>query len=177
MCYEEAVVDINILVGDDNFGVEKSPKKNENWYATKRRERNRREVLGRGLGVGLWFHPLLGKWRVFFHPSLVRHAYKINWFCWTYILGSLFTTLLLFLQKRMAHILYLPILLVMRLFTFHGPFIIWNYFINFMSNKFNPPYIMPHFVFQMHYGAPLLPPWPTCCVGPWTWVTRLPYAH
>ena len=27
-----------------------------------------------------------------------------------------------------------------------------------MSNKFNPPYIMPHFVFQMHYGAP--PPSP-----------------
>ena len=31
----------------------------------------------------------------------------------------------------------------MRLPTFNGPFITWNYFINFMSNGFNPPYIMP----------------------------------
>jgi hypothetical protein len=29
MCYEEAVVEVNIYVGDDDIGVEKSPKKNE----------------------------------------------------------------------------------------------------------------------------------------------------
>jgi hypothetical protein len=29
VCYEEEVVEMNILVGDDNVGVEKSPKKNE----------------------------------------------------------------------------------------------------------------------------------------------------
>ena len=26
MCYEEAVVEVNIIVGDDDVGVEKSPK-------------------------------------------------------------------------------------------------------------------------------------------------------
>ena len=50
----------------------------------------------------------------------------------------------------MAHILNLSTLLVMGLSTFNGPFIIWNYFINFMSNEFNPPYIMPHVIFKMH---------------------------
>ena len=29
MCYEEAVVEMNIQVGDDDVGVEKSLKKNE----------------------------------------------------------------------------------------------------------------------------------------------------
>jgi hypothetical protein len=29
MCYEDAVVEMNILVGDDDVKVEKSPKKNE----------------------------------------------------------------------------------------------------------------------------------------------------
>ena len=50
----------------------------------------------------------------------------------------------------MAHILNLSTLLVMRLSTYNGPFIIWNSFIIFLSNKFNPPYIMPHIVFKMH---------------------------
>ena len=50
----------------------------------------------------------------------------------------------------MAHILHLSILLVMGLSTFNGPFITWNSFIIFMSNGFNPPYIMPHIVFKMH---------------------------
>ena len=54
----------------------------------------------------------------------------------------------------MAHILYLSILLVMGLSTFSGPFITWNYFIIFMSNGFNPPYIMPHVVFKMHLVTP-----------------------
>ena len=44
----------------------------------------------------------------------------------------------------------LSILLVMGLFIFNGPFVIWNSFMNFMSNKFNPPYIMPHVVFKVH---------------------------
>ena len=46
--------------------------------------------------------------------------------------------------------LYLSILLVMELSTFNGPFIIWNPFIIFMSNEFDPPYNMPHVVFKMH---------------------------
>jgi hypothetical protein len=29
VCYEEAVVEMNIFVGDDDVGVEKPPKKNE----------------------------------------------------------------------------------------------------------------------------------------------------
>jgi hypothetical protein len=29
VCYEEAMVEMNIHVGDDDVGVEKSPKKNE----------------------------------------------------------------------------------------------------------------------------------------------------
>jgi hypothetical protein len=29
VCYEDAVVEMNKLVGDDDVGVEKSPKKNE----------------------------------------------------------------------------------------------------------------------------------------------------
>jgi hypothetical protein len=57
---------------------------------------------------------------------------------------------MLFLQKEMAQILYLSILPIMGLSTFDGPFIIWNSFINFTSNKFNPPYIMPHVIFKMH---------------------------
>ena len=47
------------------------------------------------------------------------------------------------------------ILLEMGLSTFNGPFIIWNSFINFMSNEFNPPSIMPHVVFKMHLVTPL----------------------
>ena len=50
----------------------------------------------------------------------------------------------------MTQILYISILLVLGLFTFDGPFIIWNSFINFMSNEFNPPYIMPHVILKMH---------------------------
>ena len=50
----------------------------------------------------------------------------------------------------MVHILYLSILLVIALSIFNGPFISWNYFINFKSNGFNPPYIMPHVVFKLH---------------------------
>ena len=50
----------------------------------------------------------------------------------------------------MAHILNLSTLLVMGMYAFNEPFIIWNYFINFMSNKFNPPYIMLHVVYKMH---------------------------
>jgi hypothetical protein len=50
----------------------------------------------------------------------------------------------------MAHILYLSILLVMELRIFIGPFIILNYFIFFMSNDLNPPYIMLRVVFKMH---------------------------
>ena len=55
----------------------------------------------------------------------------------------------------MAHILYLSILLVMGLSTINGPFIIWNYIINYMSNEFNPPYVMPHVGFKMHQVTPL----------------------
>ena len=43
---------------------------------------------------------------------------------YAYILGSLFSTRRLFLQKRMTHVLYLFILLVMDLSAFIGPFII-----------------------------------------------------
>ena len=50
----------------------------------------------------------------------------------------------------MAHILNLSTLLVMGLPTFNGPIVIWNSFISFMSNDFNPPYIMPHAIFKMH---------------------------
>jgi hypothetical protein len=72
VCYEEAVVEMNIHVGDDDVGVEKSPKK---WEATRkmknerppREEREAQEVSGRELGLGLQFH-----------PSLVRHVYKID---------------------------------------------------------------------------------------------------
>ena len=46
----------------------------------------------------------------------------------------------------MAHVLYLSILLVMRLSTFNGPFIIWNYFYKFYVKRINPPNIMPHVV-------------------------------
>ena len=45
---------------------------------------------------------------------------------------------------------YLSIILVMGLSIFNEPFIIWNSFINFMSNEFNPPYIMLHVNFKMH---------------------------
>jgi predicted transcriptional regulator YdeE len=53
VCYEEAVVEMNIHVGDDDAGVENSLKKNKKWEATKRRESTHREVLGRELGLGL----------------------------------------------------------------------------------------------------------------------------
>lgn len=44
--------------------------------------------------------------------------------------------------KVMAHILY-PSLLVMRLYAFDGPFIIWNCFnMLFILEIFNPPYIL-----------------------------------
>jgi hypothetical protein len=33
---------------------------------------------------------------------------------------------------------------------FNGPFIIWNSFIIVISNDFDPLYIMPHVVFEMH---------------------------
>ena len=46
----------------------------------------------------------------------------------------------------MAQILYLSTWFVTGLSTFNGPFIIWNPFIHFMSNKCNPPYIMPHVI-------------------------------
>ena len=51
MCYEEAVMEMNIHVGDDDVGVEKSPK-NER-PPTKGREA--RELLGRELGLDLHF--------------------------------------------------------------------------------------------------------------------------
>jgi hypothetical protein len=35
VCYEEAVMEMNIHVGDDNVGVEKSLKKNKKGEATK----------------------------------------------------------------------------------------------------------------------------------------------
>jgi len=38
----------------------------------------------------------------------------------------------------------------MGLSTFNGPLIIWNSFIIFISNDFNPLYIIPHVVFKMH---------------------------
>ena len=50
----------------------------------------------------------------------------------------------------MARILYLSILFEMGLFNFNEPFIIWNYFINFMLDKFIPPHNMPHVVFNIH---------------------------
>jgi hypothetical protein len=49
----------------------------------------------------------------------------------------------------MAHILYLSILLVMELSIFNEAFIIWN-FMKFISDEYNPPYIMPRGVFKMH---------------------------
>ena len=50
----------------------------------------------------------------------------------------------------MARILYLSTLIVMGLFTYKGPFIIWNPFVNFMSNECNPPSIMMHVISKMH---------------------------
>ena len=50
----------------------------------------------------------------------------------------------------MARILYTSILLIMGLPTFNELFIIWNFFMSFISNEIYPPYIMPHVVFQMH---------------------------
>jgi len=44
----------------------------------------------------------------------------------------------------------IALVLVMELSTFNGPLIIWNSIINFISNKFNSPYVMPHTVFKMH---------------------------
>ena len=172
MCYEEGVVDINILVGDDNFGVEKSPKKNENWYATKRRERNHREVLGRGLGVGLWFHPFLGKWRVFFiHP----------------LWGMRTKLILLNIHPRI--LIYKPYIIFTKN---NGPYFILIYltcngivyfswtlrYLKFLcqTNLILPKLCRTSF-FKCTMVPPPLPPWPTWCAGPWTWVTRLPYAH
>jgi hypothetical protein len=76
--YKEVVVEMNILVGDDHVKVKKLLKKNEKWEATKRRERSHRKVSGSELGLGLQFHSILGKQWVIFHPSIMRHAYKID---------------------------------------------------------------------------------------------------
>ena len=54
----------------------------------------------------------------------------------------------------MARILYTSILLIMGLPTFNELFIIWNFFMSFISNEIYPPYIMPHVVFQMHLVPP-----------------------
>jgi hypothetical protein len=51
VCYEEAVVEMNIHVADDDVGVENSPKKNEKWEATKRSERSHWVVSGREWGL------------------------------------------------------------------------------------------------------------------------------
>ena len=53
MCYEEAVMEMNIHVGDDDVQVEKSPKKNEKREVTNKRERSHQEVSRRELGLGL----------------------------------------------------------------------------------------------------------------------------
>ena len=84
-----------------------------------------------------------------FHPSLVRHAYKIDPPKHTSY-DPYSQRLYYFYKKKVAHILNLSTLLFMGLSTFNGPFIIWNYFINFKSNEFNPPYIMPRVVSKMH---------------------------
>ena len=48
----------------------------------------------------------------------------------------------------MAHILYMSTLLVVGLSTFSG--LNWNSITNFISNKFNPPYIMLHDICKIH---------------------------
>jgi len=82
----------------------------------------------------------LSNWWIIFHPSLMRHAYKID------------------------YILCLSIFIVMGLSTCNGPFITWNPFINFMSNEFNTPYIMPYIIFKMHQVTPheYQSPWVNC---------------
>jgi hypothetical protein len=60
VCYEEAVLEVNIHVGDDDVGVEKSLKKNEKWQATTRRKRSHRKLSGREVGLGWHFHPIFG---------------------------------------------------------------------------------------------------------------------
>jgi hypothetical protein len=60
MCYEEAVVEMNVPVGDIDARVEKSPKKNEKSKATKRRGRSHKMASGREFKLGLQFHSLLG---------------------------------------------------------------------------------------------------------------------
>ena len=50
----------------------------------------------------------------------------------------------------MAHTSNLSTLLVMRLSNFNEPFIILIFFMNFVLNESNPPYIVPHVVFEMH---------------------------
>ena len=94
------------------------------------------------------FHSFLGKWwAIFIHPSwhMLTKLILLNIYP-----RIVFSTSILFLRKGMAHILNLSTKLVMGLSTFNGLFIIWNFSINFMSNKFNPLYIMLHVVFKMH---------------------------
>ena len=50
----------------------------------------------------------------------------------------------------MAYILWLSTLLVTELCTSSGHYIIWDSFIIFISNDFNPPYIMPRIICKMH---------------------------
>ena len=56
ICAIEVVVKMDIHVGDNDVGVEKSLKKDEKSKATKRRERSHGEVSGRELGLSLQFH-------------------------------------------------------------------------------------------------------------------------
>ena len=45
----------------------------------------------------------------------------------------------------MVHIVYISTLFIIGLSTFDAPFVIWNAFI---SNEFNPPYIMTHVILK-----------------------------
>lgn len=51
------------------------------------------------------------------------------------ILGSLFSILILFLQKKLAQILIMSTLLVKELFGFNEHFIIWNYSMDLMPTR------------------------------------------
>ena len=57
MCYEEAVVEINIHVGDDDVGVEKSTKKNEKWKM--RGHQKKGEEPSRGVGKRVMVRPII----------------------------------------------------------------------------------------------------------------------
>ena len=72
-CNEEAVVEVDIHVRDDDVGVEKLPKNEK-----PQEMRGHQENSGRKLGLGLQFHLFWGKQYAIFHPSLVRHVYKID---------------------------------------------------------------------------------------------------